>query len=276
MHCPWCHNPEGIKTVPELIWYEGRCIGAGHCIKVCPKEALTLPKTGLVIDRCRCDGCGKCEQVCPAVALEILGKGYTVAEIVAKVTRDKIFYDKSGGGVTLSGGEPLMQSPFVLVLMQAIKRENIHLTLDTCAGLNWKTLRPLVELSDLILLDLKQMDRDAHLKLMGIPLDIVLENARQITKMEKPIWVRTPVIPGCTDSEANIRDIARFIKQNLSTVKRYDLLSFNKFCAAKYQRLGLKWALGEVEQMTEGGMQRLADVAKAEGLDFVHWSGMTK
>ena len=135
---------------------------------------------------------------------------------------------------------------------------------------------PVVELADMVLLDLKLMDEDQHLKVTGIPLELVLANAREIAKMEKPIWVRTPVIPGYTDSEENIRRIAGFIKQDLPTVERYDLLAFNKVCSPKYRRLGHTWDLEDAEQMTEEGMQDLADVAMREGLDFVHWSGMTK
>lgn len=275
MRCPWCHNPESIKPAPELVWHERRCIGAGHCLKACPRQALTLTKEGMDIDRSRCDVCGKCEQICPAAAIEVLGKKYTVGEVAAKVLRDKVFYEKSDGGITLSGGEPSRQMGFAVSLMQAMRQEGIHITLDTCAGTNWTTLAPLVEIADLVLLDVKLMNADAHLKLMGVPLDLVLANAQKITKLQKPIWVRTPVIPGYTDSEDNIRAIAGFIKQNLPTAARYDLLAFNKFCLAKYQRLGLTWSMEEVKQMTEEGMQHLADVAKSEGLHFVHWSGMT-
>lgn len=276
MRCPWCHNPEGIKTTPELVWHEQRCIGAGHCVKACPKEALILNKKGVTIDRSLCDGCGKCEPVCPASALEIYGKLYTITEAVNRALRDRAFYEKSGGGVTISGGEPSMQAPFALAMMKAIKSEGIHVALDTCAGTSWKILRPLVELADLVLLDLKIMDSDTHKEVLGVPLKLVLSNALEITKMGKPVWVRTPIIPGYTDTKENISAIARYIKQNLSTVERYDLLAFNKFCLPKYQKLGLKWGLEKTEQLTEEQMQNLADVAKNEGLDFVHWAGMTK
>lgn len=276
MHCLWCHNPESIKTVPELIWYEQRCIGAGHCIKACPKGALAATKKGIVINRNLCDGCGKCTELCPASALEIYGKRYTVTEAVAKALRDKVFYQKSGGGVTISGGEPSVQVSFAVAVMQAIKREGVHLALDTCAGTGWTTLKPLVELADLVLLDLKIMDSNTHRKTTGVPLKTVLTNAEKIAKIQKPVWIRTPVIPGYTDSEDNIIAIARYIKQNLPSVERYDLLAFNKFCLPKYQRLGLRWGLEKTEPLTEENMQRLADAAKGEGINFVHWAGMTR
>jgi pyruvate formate lyase activating enzyme len=276
MRCPWCHNPEAIKTVPELTWNETKCVGASHCIKACPREALTLTQEGMIIDRKRCDGCGKCVEACPAMALELLGKRYTVAEVAEKTLREKIFYEKSGGGITLSGGEPALQAPFATALMQVIREAGVHIALDTCAGVKWDILGQVVDLADLVLLDLKLMEKDAHLKVLGIPLDLVLANAREMVKMGKPIWVRTPIIPGYTDSEENIRSISRFIRQNLPTVKRYDILAFNNLCSKKYQRLGRTWDLETAEQITEERMEYLTDVAKGEGLDFVHWSGLTK
>jgi pyruvate formate lyase activating enzyme len=276
MRCPWCHNPEAIKSKPELVWYASKCIGAGHCIKACPKEALSLSKEGVVIDRTLCDSCEKCVPVCPAAALELLGKPYTVEEVAKKVLREKIFYDKSGGGVTLSGGEPSMQAPFAMALMKEIRKAGVHVALDTCAGMKWSALGLLVELADLVLLDLKIMDRDAHLKFLGIPLDLVLENAKKIARLGKPVWVRTPVIPGYTDHVENVRKIAAFIKQNLPTAERYDILAFNNLCSSKYERLGLAWGLATAEQITEERMESLANAAKGEGLDIVHWSGMTR
>lgn len=160
--------------------------------------------------------------------------------------------------------------------MQLMRQEGVYVALDTCAGTKWNVLAPLVALADLVLLDLKLMDVDKHLKATGIPLELVLANAREIAKTGKPIWVRTPVIPGYTDSEENVRSVAAFIKQNLPTVERYDLLSFNKVCLPKYSRLGHAWDLEKAEQMTDEEMQKLADTARGEGLDFVYWSGMTK
>jgi len=178
--------------------------------------------------------------------------------------------------MTLSGGEPAMQPLFSAALMKAVKQEGVHVALDTCLGTNWKVLRPLVTLADLVLLDIKTMDERDHLRLTGISLKLVLANARRIAKMGKPIWVRTPVIPGYTASEENIRQVARFIKQNLPTVTRYDILAFNNFCVPKYTRLGLSWNLQDAGLVAEATMDKLTHVARSEGLELVHWSGMTK
>ena len=275
MRCPWCHNPEAIKATPELVWYASKCIGAGHCVDACPTKALSLTESGVDIDRRLCDNCEKCVPVCPAGAIELLGKRQTVDEVVAKVLREKVFYEKSGGGVTISGGEPSLQAPFAMALMNRIREAGVHVALDTCAGTGWNILGPVVELADLVLLDLKIMDRDAHLRVLGIPMDLVLENAKKIAKLGKPIWVRTPVIPGYTDKDENIRKIAGFIKQNLPTAERYDILAFNKLCSSKYERLGLSWELGAAELITEEKMEMLANTARHENLDMVHWSGLT-
>ncbi len=275
MRCPWCHNPEGISRSPQLVWYESRCIGDEKCVGKCPKGALALTEKGIVIDRKICDACGQCVDVCPSAALELLGKEYTVEEAADLVLRDKVFYEKSGGGMTLSGGEPAMQNEFGAALMQVVKSEGVHVALDTCLGVGWKVMSPLVELADLVLLDIKTMDESDHLRLTGIPLKWVLDNARKVSETKTPIWVRTPVIPGYTDKADSIRQIARFIRSELPSACRYDILAFNKICEPKYARLGMSWTLAGTDLLTEVVMARLEAEAKAEGVEFARWSGMT-
>ena len=275
MSCPWCHNPEGISPSPQLIWYETRCIGAARCLAACPKAALKPTSGRMGIDRALCDTCGDCVSACPSAALEVIGKTYSVDDLMGMVVRDKVFYEKSGGGVTLSGGEASLQARFCLEVMKALKQEGIHLALDTCGAANWKTLEPLVELADLVLYDLKVMDAEKHRSYTGFPLEVIMENARRISDLGKPMWVRTPIVPGYTDSVESICKIARFIHESLPTVERYDLLAFNNTCAAKYERLGLTWKLEGKGLICEESMEELAATARNEGLDFVHWSGLT-
>jgi pyruvate formate lyase activating enzyme len=276
MRCLWCHNPEGMKTRPELIWYEQRCIGTGECLKACAKQALRPSPAGIVIDRSRCDACGECVAPCPASALEVIGQRHTIDELAAMALQDRVFYEKSEGGVTLSGGEPSLQADFCVSLMKALKREGIHIALDTCGATRWAVLQRLVKLADLILFDLKMMDQNQHLKYTGIPLQHVLANAQRIAQAGKPMWIRTPVIPNINDSDENIRLTARFIKEHLPTVQRYDLLAFNNTCASKYQRLGMNWELENGRLIPQRTMEKLSNAAKEEGLEVVHWSGLTK
>jgi pyruvate formate lyase activating enzyme len=276
MRCPWCHNPEGIKGKPELVWYEVRCIGARDCLTACPRGALTLSPEGMIIDRALCDACGKCEEACPAAALEVIGKIRTVDDVAKEALRDRVFYEKSGGGVTLSGGEPALQYRFTRALMEMLHAQGINVALDTCGGVSEERFGPLVELADLVLFDLKIMDDpEAHLEHTGVSLAQVLHNARLVAHKGKPMWIRTPVIPGYTDREENVRAIARFIRDELPTVERYDLLAFNNTCEDKYLRLDMSFPLAGEGLLAEEKMAALAEAAREEGLAVARWSGAT-
>ncbi|MBN1382342.1 MAG: glycyl-radical enzyme activating protein [Deltaproteobacteria bacterium] len=276
MRCPWCHNPEGIRPFPELVWYDVRCIGHQGCIEACPTKALEIMNDRLAIKRDRCDACGECIDACPASALEVLGRKMTVDEAAEEALRDKVFYERSGGGVTLGGGEPSMQPAFCAALMKVLRRQGVHIALDTCAGTDWNILRPLVELADLVLLDLKRMDKDEHREFTGVPVQTVLSNAREMAKMKKPLWVRTPVIPKHTNTEENISSIARFIRSELPTVERYELLAFTNVSEKKYERLGKDWKLAKESLLSREEMERFTNIAKNEGVQVARWSGITK
>ena len=276
MRCPWCHNPEGIGRRAQLVWYEPRCIGARECLAACPRHALTLTQESMVIDRKLCDACGDCVEACPSAALEVLGKRRTVKDVASVLLRDRVFYETSGGGVTLSGGEPSMQTEFCRSLMTVMRQEGVNVALDTCGGVNWRRLQPLVDLADLVLFDLKVLDEERHRTYTGVPLEFVLENARRVSQTGTPMWIRTPVIPGYTADEENVRRIAAFIRDDLPAAERYDLLAFNNTCSAKYQRLGHRYALAKEPLVVETEMEKLAEAARDEGLDFVRWSGLTR
>ncbi len=275
MRCPWCHNPEGLRVRPELVWYEVRCIGARDCLAACPRGALTLAPGGMAIDRALCDSCGLCQEACPAAALEVIGRERSVKEVAAEALRDCVFYRKSGGGVTLSGGEPALQHEFSRALMRSLRAQGVHLALDTCGGVAQERLEPLVDLADLVLFDLKIMDADAHLEHTGIRLAQVLDNARMVAAKGKPMWVRTPVIPGYTDAEENVRAVARFIREELPGAGRFDLLAFNNTCEDKYRRLDMLFPLAGVGLVTEEKMEALERAAEEEGLTVARRSGAT-
>ena len=276
MRCPWCHNPEGMSARPELVWYALCCIGARDCLTACPRAALALTPEGMVIDREACDACGKCETACPAAALEVIGKARTVEDVAAEALRDRVFYGKSGGGVTLSGGEPGLQLLFSLALIARLKQEGVHVAVDTCGGLSPERFRALVEPADLVLYDLKIMDPTLHKEYTGVDLELVLSNAEWLAETGKALWVRTPVIPGYTDAEENIRAIARFIADKLPNAERYDLLAFNNTCEAKYRRLNKSYCLAGVGLLGEAAMERLHAAALEEGVVCARWSGATR
>jgi pyruvate formate lyase activating enzyme len=258
-----------------VVWYAVKCIGDHACIRACPEEALEITPDGLKIDRERCVVCGTCEETCPTGAVKIMGKVWSSDDLVQELIRDKVFFETSNGGVTLSGGEATYQAEFAIEIAKGLQEEGVHVALDTCGYCSEKVLRDILHHVDMVLYDLKNMDPDKHKEYTGVPLTTVLANARIVAESKKPVWIRTPIIPEHTDSEDNIRAIARFIVENIPTVERYDLLSFNRMCVDKYTLFDLEYPLKDYDLMTEEAMNHLAQVARDEGLSKVVWSGMT-
>jgi pyruvate formate lyase activating enzyme len=276
MHCPWCHNIETIDADPVVVWYEAKCIGVQDCVRACPESALELTADGMKIDQELCNVCGACEEECPTGAIKVMGTYWNSDDLVEELLRDKIFFTTSNGGVTLSGGEATYQAEFSIDVATRLQSEGVHVALDTCGYCSEKVLREILQHVDLVLYDLKIMNPQKHEEYTGVPLERVLENAKIVAESGKPIWIRTPVIPGYTDSEENIRSIAMFIVSNLQNVERYDLLAFNRMCTDKYKLFGLEYPLKDAELMTEEIMEHLAEIARKEGVSNVAWSGMIK
>lgn len=239
LHCLWCHNPEGIDFGPELIVRSSRCSSCYTCLKVCPTRAISPgPGKGpVVVDRSKCDLCGKCVEACAYEALEIVGRRTTVGDVVAEAARDSIFYEQSGGGVTLSGGEPLAQPAFVIALLEELKARGISTALDTSGLANEDVLARAASFSDLILYDLKTMDDSVHRRYAKSGNGLILENLQHLDRLHKPIQVRIPLVAGVNDGKENIAASIGFLK-TLSSVRRVDLLKYHKGGQEKYKNLG--------------------------------------
>ncbi|MFW9812685.1 MAG: glycyl-radical enzyme activating protein [Candidatus Thorarchaeota archaeon] len=276
MSCTWCHNIETIDPESIVVWYSVKCIDDQACVRTCPEGALEMTSDGLKIDRDKCLVCGICEDECPTGAVKIMGKKWSSDDLVRELIRDKVFFETSNGGVTLSGGEATFQSEFVIEIAKGLKKEGVHVALDTCGYCSEKVLRDLLPYVDMVLYDLKVMDPEKHKLYTGVPIDRVLENARVVSQSRKPVWIRTPIIPEHTDNEENIRAIARFIMEAMPKVERFDLLAFNRMCIDKYALFDLEYPLRDYDLITEETMEHLAEVAREEGLSNVVWSGMTK
>jgi pyruvate formate lyase activating enzyme len=275
LRCKWCQNPESWELKPQLVWYADRCIGTRHCIEVCPQNALTLAERGMRIDRNACTGCGECSRACPANALEMLGKESAVDEVIDRVVRDKPFYDQSGGGVTLSGGDPFAQACFSKMLMQRLREQAIHTALDTAGYASPETFAELVGLSDLVLFDLKQMDPELHRKYTGVGLDRIIENATWLGGQRTSVWIRTAIIPGYTDQKANVSSVASFIREHMPNVERWDLLCYNNLSVSKWQRLDMQYELDDVPLVSAETIEKLAELATASGVQVI-WSGVVQ
>lgn len=275
LRCVWCHNPEGISPHPELVWYDTRCIGARDCLTACPEQALELTPQGMQIDRERCTACGACAEVCPAAALEVIGQEWTPEALFAEVQKDTVFYDTSGGGVTFSGGEPMGQADFVAELARLCHDAGIHVALDTCGAVAWERYERVLPWVDLVLYDLKILDADRHRSATGVANGLILENARRIATMGKPMWIRTPIIPNYTADEENITAIREFIATQLPTVERWDLLAYTNLGQPKYHRLDRRYMLEGVPLLTRDEMERLHAVA-LERVPVARWSGATR
>jgi len=228
------------------------------------------------IDRAKCTACGDCEAACPTNAIRVMGRLWKSDELVTELLSDKVFFAASGGGVTLSGGEPSYQPEFASEVALGLRREGVHVAVETSGYCSKKVMELMISSVDLVMYDLKQMDPDKHVKYTGVPLKGVLANARLVGSRDVVAWVRTPVIPSYTDDEANIRAIASFIVKNMPRVQRYELLAFNNMAIDKYALLGLQYPLRGVELLPKETMEYLAEVARQEGLKNVLWSGLTR
>ncbi|MBN2044259.1 MAG: glycyl-radical enzyme activating protein [Anaerolineales bacterium] len=268
--CAWCHNPESISRNLEIQWHAVRCLRCGTCLYVCPNGCLSLTDEGLHIDREHCEHCGECAEACPTGALEALGRTIGVEELAAELLKDRAYYEKSGGGVTLSGGEPSFQPDFAEALLKSLREAGISTALDTCGLTSRKVLDRLLRHTDLVLFDLKLIDSDQHRQFTGQPNETILENllyVRDMIRMQKhpvDLWIRTPLIPGATDTEENLRGLSRFISAELDAlISRWELCAFNNLCKDQYARLGLDWPYAETPLMTAEELSCCEQLAKS-------------
>ncbi|HJV96842.1 MAG TPA: glycyl-radical enzyme activating protein [Albitalea sp.] len=275
LHCEWCHNPEGMRAAPDLMWYDVRCLAARECLKACPKQALALSASGMQIDREHCTLCGECVKACPAAAFELIGRHWSADELLAELLKDRVFYAESGGGVTFSGGEPLAQIDFLCEVLPLCKSEALHVALDTCGAVAGERFLRVLPWVDLVLYDLKVMDAAISKGATGVSNELILENARLLAGHGTPMWIRTPIVPGWSADTNNIRAIACFIRDHLPTVQRWDLLAYTNLGRPKYHRLDRPYGLEHTALPTRDEMQALWQVA-VEIVPQVQWSGATR
>ena len=237
LRCQWCHNPEGIKSKPEIVLRSTRCAKeCSECVSLCPQRAISKNGNFIEIDQDKCDLCRVCDDVCVYEALEIVGREVTVEEVMDEIEKDRIFFDESGGGITFSGGEPLMQIDFLETLLKEIKKKNIHVTLDTSGYVSFEDLERVSCKVDLFLYDIKIMDKEKHEKYTGVSNKLILENLRKLSERGKPVAVRIPLVSGINDDDQNIQMLAEYL-HSLKNIKQISLLAYHRGGCEKYKRL---------------------------------------
>lgn len=262
LRCLWCDNPESQYHFPQLFFFDSLCVKCHRCVSFCPTGATSLDSEGTTqINRDICKACGACVEACLSEARAISGKLMTVDEVLEIVKKDTLFYRNSGGGVTASGGEPTAQPKFLLELFMRCQKSVIHTTLDTCGYVSWEVLERILEYTDLVLFDIKHMDSVRHIELTGVDNKLILQNARKIIQQGKPLRIRIPLMPGCNDSEENIRATGEFAKRlGLSEV---DILPYHRLGASKYERLGMEYKLSETKSYKEEQIETIKGILKS-------------
>lgn len=241
LSCVWCHNPEGISPSQSKLYTVGKCIACRSCIKACPQKALRPVKgKGIVTDTKKCILCGACAAACPTKAMEMAARGYSVEELMAEVEKERPFFESSGGGVTLCGGEPLLQGDKLLPLLDELGRRGIHRTVDTSLLAEPSLVEEVSRRCELFLVDLKMMDEERHKKWCGVSNKLILSNIRLIAQLGCDFLIRIPLIEGVNADEENLRESAAFLA-SLPKVPQVEFLPYHDIARGKHDRLGTKY-----------------------------------
>jgi len=266
LNCLWCHNPESISPRRQKLFTASKCIGCGECCRVCPVQACTLTAAGVVTDQGLCTLCGKCAEVCPTLATEMSGQYRSIEELVKIIEKERPFFDQSGGGVTFSGGEPLLFPEFLIALLDTCGRKNIHRAIDTSGHVKAETLLEVARHADLFLYDLKMIDAERHKYYTGVDNGLILENLVALAQSGAAIQIRMPLIGGVNDGEPDIRAAAKFVAGLAGEKKEVNLLPFHNVARGKDLKLGQVRDLGKLHEPDPESVAHALGVFREYGL----------
>lgn len=251
LSCKWCHNPESQSPDVQKFYTTSKCIGAQECIEVCPNNALTLSPNGIITNYEVCNLCGKCAEVCPTKAIEMSGEMYNVDELINIIEKERVHIDQSGGGVTFSGGEPLMHSEFLIEMLDACGKKNLHRTIDTSGFADTNILMEVAKRTELFLYDLKLMNSEKHKKWTGVENKLILNNLKILAESGANINIRIPLIKNVNSTEKELIAMARFISKLPGKKPAVNILLYHNIAANKYNKMGLKYKEFEMKEPSE-------------------------
>jgi pyruvate formate lyase activating enzyme len=258
LQCAWCHNPEALPGAPVLVYRPDRCLACGDCVDACPQHAIRESEGKFEALPELCARCGTCAEACAAEARELIGRPMTVGDVMREVERDSPFYRESGGGVTFSGGESLLQHRFLVELLRACAGSGFHTVVDTSGYASPDVLYRVAGLTDLFLYDLKSVNEEIHRRFTGVSGALIRGNLERLASWGKKVVIRMPIVPGINDSPENIETAGRFIAA-LGNVVRIELIPYHTIGIDKYERLGIPYSLAGVQTPSCDSMNRIAD-----------------
>lgn len=266
--CLWCANPEGQYINQQLIFMKDKCINCKRCIAVCPQKAIKILNDNIIQDWGRCNNCFNCVGVCPVGARQIKGYRCTAEDVIEEVVKDIPFYRRSGGGITLSGGDPVAQIDFSSEILKLCKENNINTAIETSGYTNWINFLKIIKYTDLIYIDIKHMNPVKHKLFTGVSNTKILANIEKISKLGKSFIIRIPVISSYNDSDNNIIETCRFSK-SLNNLRGIELLPYHKLGKYKYEYLGMDYLLGNVNVPSNKKMKYITKLVKSQGIKCI-------
>lgn len=251
LRCSWCHNPESQSPKVQKLYTPSKCIGAQECIKICPENALTLTPNGIVTNSDKCTLCGLCADACPTKAIEMSGKLYNVEELVQIIEREKVHIEQSNGGVTFSGGEPLMYPEFLIEMLKECGKKGLHRAVDTCGFAPTKTLLKVAKHTDLFLYDLKLINPVLHKNWTGVDNQLILDNLKVLNEIGASVNIRIPLIKNVNTNEKELKQMAQFISDLPGEKPFVNLLPYHNIASGKYKILELEYDSENLEEPSE-------------------------